>query len=175
MNEPIKHHFVPVFYLSNWCESDGMVAFFKICALTGQRRSEVAAISWKHIDPETKVWTLPREMTKSDRAHEVPLSPQVVEILKALPRWSSGLIFTTNEKTPISGFSKAKKQCDLEFSLAGLSKRKELTLKNSRERAARRHYLNFHNSLPGAHMIFGARRRQGWRVLAYSLMWSRKS
>lgn len=27
MNEPIRHHFVPVFYLSNWCESDGMVPF----------------------------------------------------------------------------------------------------------------------------------------------------
>lgn len=27
MNEPISHHFVPVFYLSNWCESNGMVPF----------------------------------------------------------------------------------------------------------------------------------------------------
>ena len=27
MNEPKKHHFVPVFYLKNWCDRDGMVAF----------------------------------------------------------------------------------------------------------------------------------------------------
>jgi hypothetical protein len=28
MNEPIKHHFVPSFYLANWCEGDGMVPWF---------------------------------------------------------------------------------------------------------------------------------------------------
>lgn len=27
MNEPIKHHFVPVFYLKAWCEADSMVPF----------------------------------------------------------------------------------------------------------------------------------------------------
>ena len=98
-------------------------AFFKVCALTAQRRSEVAAMNWEHIDLESKIWTLPREMTKSDRAHEVPLSSQVVDILKSLPRWSCGLVFTTNDKTPISGFSRAKTQCDLEFALASLSKK----------------------------------------------------
>jgi len=89
--------------------------FYKLCLLTAQRRREVANMHWEHIDvadPDGWLWTLPRELTKSDRAHEVPLSPQVVAILEGLPRWPSGRVFTTNDRAPISGFSKAKKRCD---------------------------------------------------------------
>ena len=62
------------------------------------------------VEPESKLWTIPREQTKADRAHEVPLSPLALEILEALPRFSGPYIFTTmGGERPVSGFSKGKK------------------------------------------------------------------
>lgn len=44
--------------------------FFKLLILTGQRRDEVATMRWADLDLPAGVWTLPRERTKGDRAHE---------------------------------------------------------------------------------------------------------
>jgi integrase len=67
---------------------------------------------WKDIDEKECLWTLPREATKADRLHEVPLSDLAVEILQSVPRTSNEFVFSTNGKTPISGFSKAKAKAD---------------------------------------------------------------
>jgi integrase len=86
---------------------------FRILLLTAQRRDEVAEMRWTEVDLKAALWTLPKERAKNNRAHEVPLAPHVVEILSALPRIEeSGLVFTTNGKTPVSGFSKAKRRLD---------------------------------------------------------------
>lgn len=85
--------------------------YFKMLLVTGQRRNEVAGMKWEHLDLGNKLWTLPKEETKAKRQHEVPLSPLAVEILEALPR-NGTYVFSTTGKTPISGFSKAKKRCD---------------------------------------------------------------
>jgi hypothetical protein len=45
----------------------------------------------------------------------VPLSDAALEILESLPRSSGGLIFTTTGKTPVSGFSRAKRRLDREM------------------------------------------------------------
>ena len=94
-----------------WSAADeiGGVAggFVKMLILTGQRRDEVAGMRWNDLDPDLRVWTIPKEETKGDRTHEVPLSPLAVEVLTALPRWMSGLVFsTTGGEKPISGYSK---------------------------------------------------------------------
>lgn len=85
--------------------------YFKLLLVTGQRRNEIAGMKWEHVDLGNKLWTLPKEKTKSKRQHEVPLSPMAVEILKATPR-DGKYVFSTTGKTPISGFSKAKERCD---------------------------------------------------------------
>jgi integrase len=61
-----------------------------------------------------RLWTLPRELTKGDRVHEVPITAPVGEIVTRLPRFSGGqyLFTTTSGKRPISGFSRAKKTLD---------------------------------------------------------------
>jgi integrase len=41
----------------------------RLLVLTGQRRREVAGMRWCDLDLERHVWTLPRELNKSDRAH----------------------------------------------------------------------------------------------------------
>ncbi len=90
---------------------------FKLLLMTGQRRDEVAHMKWEHVDLTKQLWTLPKQETKSDRLHQVPLSPMAVELITALPR-SGEFVFSTNGKTPISGFSKAKKRLD---QLSGLN------------------------------------------------------
>ena len=88
-------------------------SFFSTLALTGQRLGEVAGMRWPDVDLDRATWTLPREATKSDRAHEVPLSPEVVAILTALSRRSGPYVFTTGDgRKPVRGFSAAKRVLD---------------------------------------------------------------
>ncbi len=77
---------------------------------TAQRRSEVAGIRWQDVDLDQALWIIPREQTKSDRAHEVPLSALAIEILDGLPRMHAELVFPDcrHGRNPVSGFSKAK-------------------------------------------------------------------
>jgi integrase len=85
----------------------------KLLILTAQRRDEVAHMRWSEIDLIAGMWTLPRERAKNGKAHEVPLSPMAVDVLRSLPRPDGvDLVFTTNGKTPISGFSQIKKRLD---------------------------------------------------------------
>jgi integrase len=83
-------------------------------ALTGQRRDEVARMRWTEVDLDKRLWTLPRERTKADRPHEVPLSNGALDILQAVPRVTgSPFVLTTNNgASPVSGFSKAKRRLD---------------------------------------------------------------
>lgn len=85
--------------------------FARVLALTAQRRTEVAAMRWSDVDLEAGTWTLRTADTKSDRAHLVPLSAPVVEILKALPRLGD-YAFTTDGETHISGYAKGKGKLD---------------------------------------------------------------
>jgi integrase len=86
---------------------------FRILLLTAQRRDEVAELRWLELDLNAALWTLPKERAKNNRTHEVPLAPTVVEMLAARPRLDeSDLIFTTNGKTAVSGFSQAKRRLD---------------------------------------------------------------
>lgn len=85
--------------------------FTKMLLLTGQRRSEVAGMEWHEIDFEERLWTIPREKTKADRAHGVPLTDTALGILASLPQ-TSGYVFSTTGKSPVSGFSKAKRMLD---------------------------------------------------------------
>ena len=86
----------------------------KILALTLQRRNEVARMQWPEIDLDKAQWILPAERSKSKRAHIVPLSRPVVQIIKNLPRFVGGpYVFTTTEgRIPVSGFSKLKTRLD---------------------------------------------------------------
>ncbi|HWJ72932.1 MAG TPA: integrase arm-type DNA-binding domain-containing protein [Kaistia sp.] len=82
--------------------------------LTGQRREEVGAMSWREIDAARTTWTIPRARAKNDSEHAVPISPALAALLDRLPRVAgeAKLIFTTNGSTSISGWSKAKAAID---------------------------------------------------------------
>jgi integrase len=88
--------------------------FHRMLALTGQRLSEVAEARWREFDLKKKLWTIPAERMKSDAAHVVPLSDDVIKLLETLPRFASGdyLFSSRFGIRPISGFSAAKRQLD---------------------------------------------------------------
>jgi integrase len=86
----------------------------KMLLLTGQRREEVAGATWSEVDLSRALLTIGAERMKAGAAHVVPLTPAVIEILEALPRFAAGgFVFSgqTGAK-PFSGFSKAKKRLD---------------------------------------------------------------
>ena len=62
----------------------------EVTLLTGLRTGEVIGARWTEIDLENKIWVIPPERLKDRKTrtepHRVPLSPQVVAILKALPK-----------------------------------------------------------------------------------------
>jgi integrase len=89
-------------------------ALLRMLVLTGQRKSEVAEARWSEFDLVKKQWAIPRERMKADAAHVVPLTDEVMAILKSLPRFQHGeyLFSTTFGKSAVNGFSKAKVALD---------------------------------------------------------------
>lgn len=82
-------------------------AIVQLLILTGQRRSEVANLSWSEIDLAAKTWTLPAVRAKNGRQHVIPLSDAAIAILgNLLPPPSLGPVFS-----PV-GFSQSKAKLD---------------------------------------------------------------
>lgn len=88
-------------------------SMYRLLLLTGLRLREVAEGRWSEIDLDGGNWLIPKERMKNGEPHWVALSPQAVEIIKALPRIDKcDLMFSTNGETPVSGFSRAKARLD---------------------------------------------------------------
>jgi integrase len=56
--------------------------FFVFLLLTGMRFGETRKLKWCHVDFESEMLIVPRDLTKSDREHRLPLSSFLVEFLK---------------------------------------------------------------------------------------------
>jgi integrase len=67
-----------------------------LCALTAQRRGEVATMTWEDVDFEAAEWRQPGSRNKTGKPHSVPLGPHALELLKlrweAAGRPSEGLV-----------------------------------------------------------------------------------
>jgi integrase len=86
----------------------------RVLLLTGQRRAEVAGMSWAELhelDGENAYWEIPGSRTKNKQRHIVPLSPSVRDVILGMPRVGL-LVFSTTGATPVSGFGKFKSRLD---------------------------------------------------------------
>jgi integrase len=83
----------------------------QLLILTGQRRGEMAGLTWSEIDLDKRLISLPRERVKNDHAHEIPLSPQAIVLIEALPRHSERYALSLRGG-PIGGFGKLKARLD---------------------------------------------------------------
>jgi integrase len=84
----------------------------KLLILTGARRSEVGGMEWGELDLEARAWTIPGARTKNHRKHIVPLSPQALDVIRELPRFSRTRFVSSSGDTAPSGFSRAKTRLD---------------------------------------------------------------
>jgi integrase len=84
----------------------------QLLLLTAQRRGEVATMRWDQLDLDRGIWRLTLADTKTGKEHVLPLSPQVIEILRQIPRFAgSAWLFPANRQgsdRPVSGFSNPK-------------------------------------------------------------------
>jgi integrase len=101
-----------------WQAAEGLrypyAPLVRMLILTGQRVREVGDMRWPEVDLGKALWTIPAQRMKSDRAHEVPLAPEALTLLKSLPRFGGGdFVFTTTAGTTcVNGFSKCKSRLD---------------------------------------------------------------
>jgi integrase len=84
---------------------------FKLLALTGQRRAEVAGMMWEELDLAAGRWRIPAERAKNKQAHEIDLPPAAVAILSVLPKAGS-YVFPARGEGAVRGFSAAKRKLD---------------------------------------------------------------
>ena len=83
----------------------------ELLALTGQRREEVARLTWQELDLEQRIWTLPKSRTKNAKQHAVHLSEQSLGVLMRASK-RGPFVFSTLGAKSFNEFSKAKRQLD---------------------------------------------------------------
>ncbi len=81
----------------------------EVTLLTGLRTGEVIGAGWTEIDLKRKTWIIPTERLKDRKnrtePHRVPLSPQVVAVLKALPRLGEFVFSGPKPGKPLSNMA----------------------------------------------------------------------
>jgi integrase len=100
---------------------EGTSLFARIVALlvlTGQRRSEIAALRWEWIDTAERTITLPAAMTKNKRTHRFPYGEMVHGLLHQIPRQGDYLFPAARDRimgrpaTVFNGWGKPKEAFD---------------------------------------------------------------
>jgi integrase len=86
--------------------------FIRFLLLTACRRTEAAGMAWGELT--NSVWTIPRERYKTGTEVTLPLSSAAMKVLAEIPRIEGcDFVFTTDGRTPISGFSIFKLKFDI--------------------------------------------------------------
>jgi integrase len=104
-----------------WLSKDSQIRSMTLIAiLTGQRRTPIGAMRWEDLklDGPELLWQIPAADMKMARPHDVPLSPQVVDIIKAQPKIGP-YVFGKDGAQPFSGFSRAMERFRIETCTSG--------------------------------------------------------
>lgn len=85
----------------------------KLLLLTGQRRSEVAGMTWGELDIERRVWHLPGSRTKNSHPNDIHVSDLTLAVIRSIPRGTPlpnrpDFVFTTTRCGPVTGFALVK-------------------------------------------------------------------
>lgn len=81
----------------------------KMLLITGQRKTETMKMRWSDIDKN--VWTIPAELAKGKRSHDIPLSDsalQVIDKMKSI-HWQSDYVFNSPvlENSPVNSIKRS--------------------------------------------------------------------
>jgi integrase len=92
--------------------------FVRFLLLTAVRRNEAARASRSEVDGD--VWTIPQARYKTGLELVIPLSIAAASLLGGIPRiGKSDLVFTTDGRRPLGGFSKFKRDFDKTCGVTG--------------------------------------------------------
>jgi integrase len=107
----------------NACDDGDFGTIVKLLLLTGQRRNEIAHLRWSEIGFKEGLIRLPAARVKNKRAHDVPMSSAVADILRARPRYLNAdgsvhdLVFGNGK--PFSSWSNSKLVLDRKIAETG--------------------------------------------------------
>jgi integrase len=90
----------------------------RLLILCAQRRSEVGSMMWGELDLDGAMWRIPGGRTKNHRDHDVPLSPQVLNILSALDHPERRYVFGRDDANGFAGWSNCKRALDWRLAAA---------------------------------------------------------
>ncbi|MDO8862998.1 site-specific integrase [Haliea sp. E1-2-M8] len=76
--------------------------------LTAARPGEARDARWNEIDLKAKLWTIPDDRMKGGKTHKVPLTNEVVKLLKSLPRMNEYVFPSPRAGKPISDVAVSK-------------------------------------------------------------------
>jgi integrase len=79
----------------------------RLLILTGQRREEVAGMTWAELSGDFSTWTIPASRAKNGATHIVPLSAQAQDLLRNVPRFGELVL------GPFNSWAKAKAALDV--------------------------------------------------------------
>ena len=84
--------------------SDATKLVLRLLLITAQRKGEVSQAEWSEIDLKNKWWTIPKERSKNERIHRVPLSPMAIDIFKQakLLAGDSRWVFPSSKSLPVT-------------------------------------------------------------------------
>lgn len=95
-------------------------AIVRLLALTGQRRMEVAGMLREELDLKAKTWTIGSGRTKNGEPHVVPLAPQAVAIIEAVPLVKDcPFVFSIGGKRAFSNWTARKRALDTASKVTG--------------------------------------------------------
>ncbi|CAJ0853448.1 hypothetical protein AMST5_00648 [freshwater sediment metagenome] len=83
----------------------------RMLILTGQRREEVAGMTWAELSDDLSTWTIPAARAKNGVTHIVPIAPTARELLGEIER--SGELVFPGLRGAFGGWSKAKAAMDV--------------------------------------------------------------
>jgi integrase len=90
----------------------------RLLLLTGCRLNEISRLQWSEVTEDGAAIDLPGSRTKNHRQHLVPLAPVARAIIAERPRIvGCDFIFSTNGRTPISGWSRWKETIDAKLGI----------------------------------------------------------
>jgi integrase len=70
----------------NACGDDSFGKIVRLLILTGCRRQEIGGLRWSEIDLDNGTLTIPGSRTKNKRAHTLPITEAMREIIESVPR-----------------------------------------------------------------------------------------
>lgn len=107
----VKHHPALPFadastFMASLRAQEGTAArALEFTVLTIARTGETIGAKWAEIDLNAAIWTVPASRMKAGKAHRVPLSPQVLKLLRSLPREGEYVFPGRNAKRPLSNMA----------------------------------------------------------------------